>query len=119
AVVFEALLAGVEIEVASAEREQGGMGAALDDAAGFDHEDLLSGADGGEAMGDDERGAAAEQMGQALLNQRFGFGIEAAGGLVQNQDGRVGEQRARDREALALSAGEFDAALAHDGVVAF
>ena len=48
----------------------------------------------------------------------LGVGVERAGGLVEDEDGRVLEQRARDREALALAAGERGAALADDGVVA-
>ena len=93
------------------------MGAALDDAAGFDDEDLIGAADGGEAVGDDEGGAAAHQVRKAFLNEGFGFGVEAGGGFVENQDARVGQDGAGDGDALRLAAGELDAAFADDGVV--
>ncbi len=46
------------------------------------------------------------------------FGVECAGGFVEQQDGRVLQHHARDRDALALAAGQLHAALAHVGVVA-
>ena len=48
---------------------------------------------------------------------RLGFGIQARSGFVQNQDARIGQDGARDGDALALAAGKLHAALAHDGVV--
>src|SRR5262245_58295522 len=42
----------------------------------------------------------------------FTLPASAAGGLVEHQDRRVLEDRARDRDPLALAAGELDAALA-------
>ena len=59
------------------------------------------------------------QVGQRLLYQHFALRVEMAGGLVQNQDGRVLEQRARDGEALPLPAAKLDAAIADHGLVAF
>ena len=41
------------------------------------------------------------------------------GGFVENQNARLGEECACNGQALALAAGEFDAALADDSVVAF
>ena len=70
-------------------------------------------------MGDDEGGAALHEVAEAVLDHRFGLGVERAGGLVEDEDARVGEDGAGDGEALALAAGELDAALADDGVVAF
>ena len=43
------------------------------------------------------------------------FAVERRGGLVEQQQRRVLEERARDGDALALAAGEFHAALADDG----
>ena len=48
----------------------------------------------------------------------LGVGFDAAGGLVQQQDVGVGQERAGDADALFLAAGEADAALADLGVVA-
>ena len=50
-------------------------------------------------MGDDERGAVLEQLGQGRLNELLALGVEIAGGLVEDQDFRVGEDRAGNGEA--------------------
>src|SRR5437870_11385578 len=70
-------------------------------------------------MRDDERSAAAHQVAEAFLNQCFGFRVEARRGFVENQDSRIGQNGARDGDALLLSAGEFYATFANDGVVFF
>ena len=44
--------------------------------------------------------------------------VERAGRLVEHEHGRVAQDRAGDRDALLLAAGEAEAALADDGVVA-
>src|ERR1022692_3206738 len=64
-----------------------------------------------------EGGAALHQVGETFLNGGLGFGIEAAGSLVEDEDARIGENGAGDGDALPLTAGELDAALADDGVV--
>ncbi|MNJ74760.1 hypothetical protein D3C77_717420 [compost metagenome] len=66
----------------------------------------------GQAMGDHQRGAPAHQAGQCLLDQVFALCIEGAGGFVQQQDWCVDQQRPGNRQALALPAGQADAALA-------
>ena len=53
----------------------------------------------------------AEVLDRAL-HLTLGFGIERRGGLVEQDDGRVLEQRARDGDALALAAGDLRAVLA-------
>ena len=68
-------------------------------------------------MGDDEGGAALHQVAEAGLDHGLGFGVQGAGGLVEDEDARVGKDGAGDGEALALAAGELDAALADDSVV--
>src|SRR5579883_3364823 len=47
---FEAVLAGIEVEVASAQCVEGFVGAAFDDVSAFDDQDLISPADGREAV---------------------------------------------------------------------
>src|ERR1700738_2220426 len=80
---------------------------------------LFGAANGGEAVGDDEGGASAHQVTQAFLDQRFGFGVQAAGGLVQNQNARVGQNCAGDGNALLLSAGKLDPTFPDQRVVFF
>ena len=53
-----------------------------------------------------------------VLDDALALVVERAGRLVEDQDARVGDQRARDGDALALAARQARAALADDGVVA-
>jgi hypothetical protein len=55
---------------------------------------------------------------QRRLHQRLALGIERGGRLVEQQQRRVAQDRARDRDALALAARQRDAALADRRVVA-
>jgi hypothetical protein len=69
-------------------------------------------------VGDDEAGAALHEPLEGRLHEGLALGVEGAGGLVEDEDAGVLEDRAGDREALPLPAGEVDAALAEVGVVA-
>ena len=87
-------------------------------AAALEHDDLVGQRDRREAVGDHERRAALHHLAQRRL---ISCSVEASterGGVVEDQDARVGEQRARDRDPLALAAGERQAALADERVVA-
>ena len=64
------------------------------------------------------RRAAFAQFGDRLLHVALGFRIERRGRFVEQDDGRVLDQRARDGDALALAAGKLQAVLADRGVVA-
>ena len=74
---------------------------------------------GGKAVSDDKRSAAFHQRFQRFLNQAFALRIQRTGGFIQDEDGRIFQNRARNGDALALAAGEFDAALAHQRGVTF
>ena len=111
------MLARVQVVVAPAERVERIVGAAFHDPAVFHDQDLLGPPDGRQAVGDHEGGPAFHEIGQARLDGGFGFRIEARRGIVQNQDAGIGQNGAGDRDALPLAAGEFHAALAHNGVV--
>ena len=63
-------------------------------------------------MRDHERGAVAHQVRERVLHEQLGFGVERRGRFVQNQDGRVLQQGARDRQTLTLAAREPLPALA-------
>src|SRR5262249_21279842 len=56
--------------------------------------------------------------GELVLYRLFGGGIERGGRLVEDQDPRILEDRARNRDALLLSARELQPALAHPRFVA-
>ena len=94
------------------------MRALLDDRAVLEHDDQVGVADGREAVGDDERGAAVEQAAQRALDPPLGADVDRARRLVEDQDPRVGEQRAAERDELALAEREAEAALAELRVVA-
>ena len=94
------------------------MFAGFDDVAALDHDQAVGAAQGAEAVGDGDGGAAADQVFQGRLNFALGFGIDRGGGFVEDQDARVDQQRAGDRDALAFAAGEGLAALADEGIVA-
>ena len=66
----------------------------------------------------DQRGAVGGELFQRFLNERFAFRIERAGRLIEQQDRRIAQNGAGDGDALALAAGQGDAALAHFGVIA-
>ena len=73
------------------------------------HEDDVVGNVGGEAhlMGHDEYGhALLGQSAHRLEHLADQFGIERRGDLVEEHDARLHGERARDRGALLLAAGE-------------
>src|SRR3954470_11585799 len=107
-----------QIGVATAARQQLVVRAALDDPAVVEHHDLVGVPDRRQAVGDRDRGPALRQPVERRLHVALGLGVERAGGLVEDQHRRVAQDRARDRDALLLAAGEAVAALADDRVVA-
>ena len=60
----------------------------------------------------------ASRRRRARLDPRLGVQVDARGRLVEDQDARVGDQRARERDELPLAGRELRAALADLGVVA-
>ena len=53
------------------------------------------------------------------LNEPLALGVEIACRFVEDQDSRIGEDRAGDRQSLTLTAGELHATLADAAVVLF
>ena len=53
-----------------------------------------------------------------LLDEHLGAGVDVARGLVQDQDGRVGEEGTGDGQELPLAGGDVGCILVQDGVVA-
>lgn len=74
--------------------------------------------DGGQAMGNHQRGAVLHQPIQCRLHRAFGLGVERAGSLIQNQDGGVFQQGAGNGQPLTLPAGQPHAVFANQGVKA-
>jgi hypothetical protein len=109
---FFLLLQDPHLEVGAGALEQLAVRAALDDAAVVHDQDLVGVHDGGETVRDDQRGVAAGDAVQLGLDRFLRFRVERRGRLVEDQDARVLQDRARDRDALLLAAGELEAALA-------
>jgi hypothetical protein len=104
--------------VAAALGQQLLVGAALDDAAGLHHQDLVRVDHGGQAVRDDQRGLVLRGALQFRLDGALVGAVQGRRGLVEDQDRRVLQQRAGDGHALLLAAGQLEAALAHHGLVA-
>ena len=58
-------------------------------------------------MSDDEDGTAFGNCTHIVLNDAFAFVIQRAGRFVENQNTRIGNQGACNRNALTLPAGKF------------
>ena len=98
--------------------EQLARAAMLDDAAVHDADDAIAIAHRQQPMGDDDDGAACDDLAHVVLDDALAVVVERAGRLIEDQDARVGRERPRDRDALALAAGQVGAALLDHGVVA-
>ena len=65
----------------------------------------------GPPVRDQKRRAAPHQAIHGLEDRGFGLHVDRARGLVEDQERRVLQERARERDALALAAGELHPAL--------
>src|SRR6267154_6454908 len=95
-----------------------GMGTLLDDLAAVEHQDAVEAAHRRQPVRDHDRGASLHEPLHRLLDQGLRFGIEARRRLVEDQNRRVCEKRARQRDALPLAARQLDAAFADQRAVA-
>jgi hypothetical protein len=85
-------------------------GAALDDLAVAQHHDLVGQrAHHLEVVADEQIGelVALLQVAQQVDDLRLHAHVERRGRLVEHDEARLEHQRAGDRDALALAAGEF------------
>ena len=106
----EALLAAKGVRAAG--RKQLAVTAAFDDPALIEDQNLVGLHDRGEAMGDDQAGPPLGGKIELCLNRLLGLGVERRSGLVEDENGRVLEQGARDRDTLLFTAGQLEAAFA-------
>ena len=94
------------------------MASTLDHAPVVEHEDAIGADHAGEPVREDQRGAPAHQPIECFLDDGFAFRVDGRQRFVEHEDGRVAQQRARDRDALALAPRQPHAALADDGLIA-
>ena len=99
-------------------RQQLLVRAGFDDLAAAHADDAVAVAHCGETVGDDDDGAAAHDRAHVALDDALALVVERRGRFVEDEDARIGDQRAGDGDALALAAGEIGAALLDDRVVA-
>src|SRR5712671_16223 len=107
-----------QLFVVAAEAQQLLVRALLDDAAVLEHDQAVHTRDRGQAVRDRDHRFAFHQAEELLLDCELDLAVERRRGFVEHQDGRVFQDDARQRHALALAAGELDAALAYVGLVA-
>ena len=93
------------------------MASLLDDPPPVHHDDRVGIPDRGQPVGDHEARPAVSQLCHRRLDQDLGAGVDIARRLVENQDGRVGEERAGDRQQLLLPRGEVRGVLVEQGRV--
>ncbi len=91
------------------------MSAGFRDASGLKNHDPVGPLDRRQAVRDDQGGAIPHQRRQRRLDVALRFAVERRGGLVENQDRGVLQERTGDRQALPLSAGQPHAVLADEG----
>jgi hypothetical protein len=89
---------------------------ASDDLAALEHDHLVGQRDRRQPVRDHERGAAPHHLGERRLDLALGRGVHARGRVVEDQDARLGKQRAGDGHALALPARQREPPLADERV---
>src|SRR5436190_6719017 len=109
----------VQPAIHAVRREQVAVRAALHNPPLGQDDDEIGVLYGGEPVRDDEHRAVRHQAVDRFLHQALGLGVERAGRFVENEDGRIAEQRPGDRDALALPAAESGPALAEQRLVSF
>src|SRR5882672_9354015 len=101
---MESSLQTMERGVAPPGADQLIVGAILDDATALDRNDAVGAPHRRQAVRDHEHGTALRDPRHVFLNDALAFIVECGGGLVQDQNARIADQRPRNRDALALTA---------------
>ena len=89
-----------------------------DDTATIEKEDTVGPDHRCQPVRDDDRSAVLHQRLQRRLNRSLGPRVKRACRLVEKKQPRVTQDRARNRDPLALPAGQADALLADSRVIA-
>src|SRR5580658_1034713 len=87
------------------------------DPPAFEHEDRIGRDQRGQPVRNDDQRAALGDAHQIGVDDRLALGVERARRLVEDQDPRVGDQRAGDRQTLPLPARQVGRPLVDEGVV--
>ncbi len=92
----------VKLRVVAALLHQRGVIALLHNFAEVEYDDAVGAADGGEAMRDQDGSALLQDQIKPLLNLRLGERVNAGCSFIEDDDGRVLQQDARQGNKLAL-----------------
>jgi len=84
--------------------DQLGVSAALDNPALIEHQDAVGADDARQPVRQDQGRAALREAIDGLLDHRLVLGIDRRQGLVEDQDRRIAQQGARNRQPLPLPA---------------
>ena len=87
------------------------------DAALFDDDDPVRLEDRADPLSHHEYGAPALMLLKRVLDPSLGFHVHGAGGIVEDQDFRPGQQGQRNGDSLLLASGEIRSPLFDAGVV--
>ncbi len=90
-----------------------GVSAVLGDASVRNHQQPLTILHRGQPVGDEDDRAPTEIFFDGLLDQLLAERVERAGGFIEDETLRLGQQGAGDGKPLALAAGKRRAAFAH------
>src|SRR5712691_3770511 len=82
------------------------------------HQDEVSLSHRAQAVRHNKRGAAVHHRDHGLVDAPFRFHVNAGGGVIEDQDWGVEQDRPGDGEALALSPRQRHPALAYRGIIA-
>ena len=93
------------------------VAAGFGQAAVVEDQDAVGVADGRQAVGDDDGSAALHEFFDGRLDELLGFGVDAAGGLVEDEDAGVVGDDAAEGQQLALAGGEVGAGFFEFGLV--
>src|SRR4051794_39436855 len=91
-------LRAVEVGVEATLREELGVGAALDNTSGLEHQDQVRVTHGGESVGDHQGGTPGQGRVECALHRDLGLAVEVGGRLVEHDDRRRLEEEAGDRQ---------------------
>ena len=75
----------------------------IGDPAVFDYQDLIGFSYRAQSVSNDKSGSPLGEFSQTFLNQRFAFRIQIGGGLIQDQNSWIGQNRSRDGNPLSLA----------------
>ena len=89
----------------------------LGDLAPFDHHQPVGAAERAQPVGDGDGGPPLDEVLQGQLDFPLGLRVDRGGGLVEDQDPRVDQQRPGDADPLPLAAGEELPPLADQRIV--